>query len=34
MGLVGALIAFLWQIWGLISSYQVGELSANSVYCC
>jgi hypothetical protein len=23
MGLVGALVAFLWQIWGLISSYQV-----------
>ncbi len=23
MGLVGALVAFLWQVWGLISSYQV-----------
>jgi hypothetical protein len=23
MGLVGALVAFLWQIWALIKSYQV-----------
>jgi hypothetical protein len=37
MGLVGALVAFLWQIWGLISSYQVDHgmscSSASPIAC-
>jgi hypothetical protein len=34
VGIIGALIGFLWSVWSIITSYNADPLSATAFYAC